>query len=82
MARISRSLAEITVKEFTVLQIYREIWGILTNPERRQFLLLLVMTLFMALFEVAGVALIMPLLSLINDPQMVQSDPLVSALPS
>lgn len=78
MARISRSFAKITVKEFTVLQIYREIWGILTKPERRQFLLILGMTLFMALFEVAGVALIMPLLSLINDPQLVQSDPLIS----
>ena len=61
MARIRRSLVKITVKAFTVLQIYRDIWGILTQSERRQFLLLLGMTLCMALFEVAGVTLIMPL---------------------
>ncbi|SFQ56853.1 ABC-type bacteriocin/lantibiotic exporter, contains an N-terminal double-glycine peptidase domain [Donghicola eburneus] len=79
MARIQRSLVKITVKAFTVLQIYRDIWGILTQSERRQFLLLLGMTLCMALFEIAGVALIMPLLSLINDPSLAQTDPLISA---
>lgn len=78
MARILRSFAKITVKAFTVLQIYQEIWGILTRTEQRQFLLLLIVTLFMALFEVAGVALIMPLLSLINDPEMVQTDPMIA----
>lgn len=76
---MKRSLVKITVKEFTVLLVYRQIWGILTARERKQFLLLLVITFFMALFEVAGVALIMPLLSLINDPSLAQTDPLLRA---
>lgn len=76
---MKRSLVKITVKEFTVLLVYRQIWGILTARERKQFLLLLVITFFMALFEVAGVSLIMPLLSLINDPSLAQTDPLLRA---
>ncbi|NVO25227.1 ATP-binding cassette domain-containing protein [Donghicola mangrovi] len=62
-----------------MLLVYRQIWGILTGKERRQFLALLVITFCMALFEVAGVALIMPLLSLINDPSVAQTDPLLRA---
>ncbi len=61
-----------------MLQVYHEIWRILTKAERRKFVVLLFITVCMAVFEVAGVALIMPLLSLMNDPAMTQSDPIVA----
>ena len=45
-----------------MLQNYRLVWGLLNSRERRQFIILLLLSTLMALFEVVGVAAILPFL--------------------
>lgn len=61
-----------------MMQNYRLVWGILNGRERRQFVILVVLMIFVAMFEVAGIAAIMPFLSLISDPGMIQTNPLIA----
>jgi ABC-type multidrug transport system fused ATPase/permease subunit len=47
------------------------IWQILTRQEQGRFLLLMVLTITMAFFEVLGVAVILPFLQVIADPTII-----------
>ncbi|AEI96555.1 ABC transporter (plasmid) [Roseobacter litoralis Och 149] len=57
-----------------MLQNYRLVWGILSRRERGQFILLIVMSILMALFEVVGVAAILPFLAMIGDPSIIETN--------
>lgn len=61
-----------------MLQNYRLVWGLFNGRERRKFCVLVVLTILMALFEVAGVAAILPFLALIGDPGMIQTNPVIA----
>jgi ABC-type multidrug transport system fused ATPase/permease subunit len=50
----------------------RQVWAILSPPERRQLLLLTPAVVLMALLETAGVASIVPFLGLLSDPNIVE----------
>ena len=53
---------------------FKKILFILTNKEKRHALFLLVMVLIMALLEMVGVASIMPFMSVLTNPEVVESN--------
>ncbi|MBK1646792.1 ABC transporter ATP-binding protein [Thiocapsa imhoffii] len=53
---------------------------LLTPRERRRGLLVLVLVLGMALLETAGVASVMPFLAVLGNPEMLETNPVLSAL--
>lgn len=57
-----------------MIESYRLIWGILTPAERRRLILLTILTIFMSIFEVIGVAGVLPFLSVLNDPSLLQTN--------
>lgn len=61
-----------------MLQNYRLVWGLLNAKERRQFVALVLLTILMSAFEVTGVAAILPFLSLIGDPGMIETNPFIA----
>lgn len=58
-----------------MLESYRLIWAILTPPERQRFVLLMFLTGIMAVFEMLGVAIILPLLSVLTNPEIISTNP-------
>ncbi|MDO5759196.1 MAG: ABC transporter ATP-binding protein [Rhodobacterales bacterium] len=60
-----------------MLQNYRLVWGLFNGRERRQFIILLLLSILMALFEVVGVAAILPFLAMIGDPEVIQTNPAI-----
>jgi ATP-binding cassette, subfamily B, bacterial PglK len=54
-----------------MIRTYRMIWEILTKQERRKFALLFVLMIVMSLFEVMGVAVILPFLQVVSDPTII-----------
>jgi ABC-type multidrug transport system fused ATPase/permease subunit len=56
----------------------KKIHGLLTAGERRRGLLVLAMVLVMALLETAGVASVMPFLSVLGNPEAVESNPILA----
>jgi ABC-type multidrug transport system fused ATPase/permease subunit len=63
-----------------MLTIYRKVFALLTPPERRQFGMLFLMVVGVGLFEVVGVASILPFLAVIADPAAVTQNPRLAAL--
>ncbi len=57
-----------------MIRTYRLIWQILTKREQKRYLILLGLSLIMSLFEVAGVAVILPFLKIISDPSYIQTN--------
>ena len=53
-------------------------YDLLTPPERRQAALLLIMVIVMALFDVVGMASVMPFLSVIANPDMIRQSRVLS----
>lgn len=58
----------------------KDIVALLTPEERRRGLIVVAMMVAMAAFEVAGIASIMPFLSVMGDPSMITEQPLLAAL--
>src|SRR5690554_4051791 len=58
----------------------REIWAVLTRQERRRTGLMMVLVIMMALAETAGVLSIMPFLSVLARPDIVQDNTLLAWL--
>lgn len=52
--------------------IFSKIFDLLNQKERRQFYLLVAMTMIMALFDVMGVASVLPFLAVVSDPQVIE----------
>ena len=63
-----------------MLEIYRKFLEILTSREKRQGLLVVLVVTLMAVLEVGGVASVMPFLSLLGDPDAVNSNDFLRAL--
>ena len=61
-----------------MLTIYRRLLDLLDGKERRRFWLLLGMIFTMALFELAGVASIMPFLAVLSNPEIVETNALIN----
>lgn len=56
-----------------MLDLIHKLRAILTRRERRQFVWLLVVIAFMGLFEMAGIAAIMPFMQLVAQPDAIES---------
>jgi hypothetical protein len=54
--------------------------SLLTPHERKRGLLVLVLVMGMALLETAGVASVMPFLAVLGNPEMLNSNPVLSGL--
>ena len=57
----------------------KKLLDLLTQPERKQAVLLLGMILVMALFDMLGVASIMPFMAVLANPQLVESSAALNA---
>lgn len=56
-----------------MIRIYRMIWQILTPRERQRYLVLLALMIVMSLAEVVGVAIILPFLTILSDPSLIDT---------
>lgn len=54
--------------------------GLLTPPERKQAIVLMVMMLLMAFLDMVGVASIMPFITALTQPELVQTNGFLNAL--
>lgn len=57
---------------------FRKIFDLLSPRERWRFLILLVLVLFMGLFELVGVASILPFLAVLTDPGLIETNPILA----
>lgn len=57
-----------------MLRLYKLIWEILTPAERQTSMLLIALSIFMAIFETIGVAIVFPFMKIIADPEIIQSN--------
>lgn len=62
-----------------MLEIYRKTLALLTRREKRQGMWVLAMVLVMAILETIGVASVMPFLSVMSNPEVVHTNPWLSA---
>jgi ABC-type multidrug transport system fused ATPase/permease subunit len=62
------------------LNPYQKAFTLLTPHEKRQAVLVLVLVVFMALLETAGVASILPFMAVLGNPSVVETQPVLSAL--
>ena len=56
-----------------MIQSYRLIWGLLTPPERRRFVQLILLTIMMSVFEMVSVAGILPFLTALSQPELIDN---------
>ncbi len=63
-----------------MIGIYRQILALLDRRERRQFFWLIGLTVLMGLFDMLGVASILPFLALVSNPGAIDSNPLLATL--
>ena len=63
-----------------MIGMYRKLLDLLQGRERKQFYLLVVMILVMGVFDMAGVAAILPFLRVVTDPTVIQQNELLSRL--
>jgi ABC-type multidrug transport system fused ATPase/permease subunit len=61
-----------------MIQIYKKIWQLLSLHERKRSIQLLVIMILMAFFEVLGVGSIMPFLSVLGNPEVIESNKYLS----
>ncbi len=57
---------------------YKKLWSLLSKTERRETLVLLAMILVMSLLDVAGVASILPFITILGSPELVDTNPVLS----
>jgi len=57
-----------------MFETYRLIWGLLDRHDRGRFLLLMGLSMIMSIFEVLGVAIILPFLSVLANPDLLRSN--------
>ena len=57
---------------------YKKLWSLLSKAEKKQTLVLLVMILVMSLLDVAGVASILPFITILGSPELVETNPVLS----
>ena len=57
-----------------MLDTYRKIWRLLSSRERKQGLLLFVLMIILGVIEMAGVASIFPLIAVLSNPELIDSN--------
>jgi hypothetical protein len=57
-----------------MISAYRKIWELLTNNERRHAMLLVGMILVMGCLQTVGVASIMPFMSIVANPNVMETN--------
>ena len=57
---------------------YKKLWSLLSKSERKETLVLLVMILVMSLLDVAGIASILPFITILGSPELVETNPVLS----
>ncbi len=57
---------------------YKKIWSLLSKAERKETSVLLVMILVMSLLDVAGVASILPFITILGSPELVETNEVLS----
>lgn len=62
------------------MNTYQKTLSLLTPPEKRRGALVLVLVVFMALLETAGVASVLPFLAVLGNPQVVETNPVLAWL--
>jgi ABC-type multidrug transport system fused ATPase/permease subunit len=65
-----------------MFETYRLIWTLFDRKDRRRFVLLAMLSTVMAVFEVAGVAIILPFLGVMAQPELIQTNPILSTFAS
>ncbi|MHC0055788.1 ABC transporter ATP-binding protein [Actibacterium sp. D379-3] len=60
-----------------MIQAYRLIWQMLIPPEKRRFALVLVLTVVMSVFEMASVAGILPFMTVLARPEVIDTQPAI-----
>lgn len=60
-----------------MFETYRLIWGLFDRSDRSRFVILMLLSVVMAVFEVAGVAVILPFLGVMAQPELIQTNPLL-----
>ncbi len=63
-----------------MIEIYQKIWSLLDNQERKKSLILLLLMILMAFLEVLGVSSIMPFLSVLGNPETIETNKYLSAV--
>ena len=61
-------------------EVYRHIWTLLTARQRRRLLLLALLMIASGLFDLAGVALILPFLAIVADPSAIEGSTVLSGV--
>ena len=59
------------------MEVIKKIFDLLTPNERKQSYLLFVLILLMALFEALGVASILPFMSILTNPELLETNRLL-----
>ena len=57
---------------------YKKLWSLLSKSERKETLVLLAMILVMSLLDVAGIASILPFITILGSPELVETNPVLS----
>ena len=57
---------------------YKKLWSLLSKAERKETLILLVMILVMSILDVAGVVSILPFITVLGSPELVETNPVLS----
>jgi ATP-binding cassette, subfamily B, bacterial PglK len=65
-----------------VIEVYRKIFSLFSDDERRRFLLLTAIMVAVALVEVAGISSVLLLLHVLADPASIARDPMLSGMAS
>ena len=60
--------------------MFRKLYHLLSFEERKNALILLFMILFMAVFDVIGVASIAPFIAVLTNPEVILTNPILSEL--
>lgn len=63
-----------------MLKTYQRLWQLLNPKERRQAILLLGLILLMGIAQMGGVASIMPFMSVVADPDVINTNPYLGAV--
>merc|ERR1712232_595472 len=67
-------------RRYCMIDMYRKLFSLPDRRERRQFYVVCAMILVMGLFDMAGVAVILPFLRVVTDPSIIESSTRLSAI--
>lgn len=70
----------VELAKVSMLSNYQKLYGLLSHNERRRARHLVAFVFFVSLFDIAGVASIFPLISVVSDTNRVYSDPVISLI--